>query len=416
MRLATRLTSVVRTPGEPVLDLARAEVAKAEAGGSHVLRWGIVASDDRTFTLELATAEDAGPARQVARSVDPAGGTPGTHVAMVVPTGVGAEVGGFIGDAGPWSRVLESVADTVIVHPNVVNAADFYTGGDRSLYVDGLTLDEFFAGRVRLASRPRPPRVGVVLDQLPPPLHRRLVNAVNAMRTVGGVDIVAYAACPEKVRVRTERSAVGHFVGTVDNPEGLFAAVESVVGAGAEVIAVVSAITGAGSEAVFAHYDGHGPNPVGAIEALISRAVTWQTGLPCAHAPAFVEGVGQRDEIIDPRAAAEVASGTGLPCVLQGLRFTPSVAAGIGVADLTAVIVPFSCAGGAPAIAAADFGVPLVAVRGNATTVGIGADALGLPSTVVVESYAEAVAYVAAQRAGVSWAALSRPTDLVIEF
>ena len=210
--------------------------------------------------------------------------------------------------------------------------------------------------------------------------------------------------------MRAERSAVGHFIGTVDNPEVLFAAMDSVVRAGAEVVAVVSAIAGPGSEAVYAHYDGHGPNPVGAIEALISRAVTWQTGLPCAHAPAYVEGVGQRDEVIDPRAAAEVASGTGLPCVLQGLRFTPLVAAGIGVADLTAVIVPFSCAGGPPAIAAADFGVPLVAVRGNATTVGIGADVLALPSTVVVASYADAVAYVAAQRAGVSWAALSHPT------
>jgi hypothetical protein len=335
---------------------------------------------------------------------------------MVVPTGVGADVGGFIGDAGPWSRVLESVADTVIVHPNVVNAADFYTGGDRSLYVDGLTLDAFFAGRVRLARRPRQPRVGVVLDALEPTLERTLKNAINAMRTVGGVDIVAHATCAEKVRVRTERSNVGHFVGTVDNPEVLFTAVDSVVQQGAEAIAVVTAITGAGDEAVYAHYDGQGPNPVGAIEALVSRAITWQTGLPCAHAPAFVEGIGQRDDVIDPRAAAEVASGSGLPCVLQGLRYAPLATQGLGVADLTAVIVPFSCAGGAPAIAAADFGVPLVAVRGNATTVGMNADALGLRETVVVDSYADAVAYVAAQRAGVSWAALSRPTDFVPGF
>lgn len=38
---------------------------------------------------------------------------------LVVPTGVGAAVGGFAGDALPVARALGAVADCVISHPNV---------------------------------------------------------------------------------------------------------------------------------------------------------------------------------------------------------------------------------------------------------------------------------------------------------
>ena len=411
MRLRTALIEVALEPGRSPLDA----LSRGTPEGQVILRWGLVRATEHSVLLELAIAEgdDATGARPL-----PTGAAPpatGTHVAMVVPTGVGAEIGGFIGDAGPWARVFESVADSVIVHPNVVNAADFYTGGERSAVVDGLTLDDFFAGRWRLAPG-RPPRVGLVLDDLDPALSARLLNAANAMSAAGGVELVGYARTAEKVKVSAEPSPVGHFVGAVDNPEVLFAAVAAVRAAGAEAIAVVTAISGVREADLRGHYAGHGPNPVGAIEALISRAVTWRTGLPCAHAPAFVDGLGEAaDEIVDPRAAAEVASGTGLPCVLQGMRRTPRAVAsgGLGVADLAAIVVPYDCAGGAPALAARDNGVPLVAVRANRCAVGVSADTLGLPGTVVVEDYAQAVAYVAALRAKVSWPALTAPSHRI---
>lgn len=39
---------------------------------------------------------------------------------LIVPTGVGASIGGFAGDALPVARTLASVADCVISHPNVI--------------------------------------------------------------------------------------------------------------------------------------------------------------------------------------------------------------------------------------------------------------------------------------------------------
>lgn len=39
---------------------------------------------------------------------------------MIVPTGTGAAIGGFAGDALPVARALSSVVDCLITHPNVM--------------------------------------------------------------------------------------------------------------------------------------------------------------------------------------------------------------------------------------------------------------------------------------------------------
>lgn len=39
---------------------------------------------------------------------------------MIVPTGIGASIGGFAGDALPIARALASVVDCLISHPNVL--------------------------------------------------------------------------------------------------------------------------------------------------------------------------------------------------------------------------------------------------------------------------------------------------------
>lgn len=39
---------------------------------------------------------------------------------MIVPTGVGAAIGGYAGDALPVARALASVVDCLISHPNVI--------------------------------------------------------------------------------------------------------------------------------------------------------------------------------------------------------------------------------------------------------------------------------------------------------
>ncbi|KAJ1425425.1 hypothetical protein SESBI_11139 [Sesbania bispinosa] len=38
---------------------------------------------------------------------------------MIVPTGIGAAIGGYAGDALPVARALSTVVDCLITHPNV---------------------------------------------------------------------------------------------------------------------------------------------------------------------------------------------------------------------------------------------------------------------------------------------------------
>src|ERR1044072_7257870 len=102
--------------------------------------------------------------------------------AMIIPTGVGASIGGFGGDAMVYLNLLASVTDVLITHPNVANAAMFQKLPDNALYVEGYGLDRFMQGAWGL--RPaRRNRVGVVFDASMQDDMRTLhINTVNAVR------------------------------------------------------------------------------------------------------------------------------------------------------------------------------------------------------------------------------------------
>lgn len=397
-----------------IFNQAVAHVARLETETTRVLRWAILELRGGVARVEVATVSGVTVATPGLGNVDwPIAPTPAAsleannfYVSLVVPTGVGASQGGFIGDAGPLARAMAVLADVVVVHPNVVTAADFYAGHGNVLYAEGFALDRFFLGAGRL--QPRSAQIGVVLDVLDDGVHVDQINACNAARTVAGLELVGVVVCDQKVEASVARSDFGHFLGRVLNADVLFDAVDTLVRSGADAIAVVTDIGGFGEQDLASHYRGLGPNPVGALEALISRAVSWYSGLPCAHAPAFTNGVGNATHVTDPRVAAEVSSGTGLPSVLLGLsraaRIGPS---GLGVKDLSAIVVPFDCAGGIPSLAAQRWAVPLVAVRSNRTAVGAPATSLGIDQLVVVDNYREALGLLACLKAGVSWNSVS---------
>ena len=104
------------------------------------------------------------PPNQPASSSHPFGYT----AVLVVPTGVGAAIGGYAGDALPVARGLASVADTLVTHPNVMNGASLYWPQDNILYTEGYALDEFAGGRWGLrpfAGGSGGHRIGLVLDR-----------------------------------------------------------------------------------------------------------------------------------------------------------------------------------------------------------------------------------------------------------
>ncbi len=107
-------------------------------------------------------------------------------VAHIIPTGVKADIGGYVGDATPATNVIASIADKVISHPNVVNGVVLNLARKNVLYVEGYALDMFFKGEAELKEVERN-RIGVVLDKgIEEDGYNLAVNTVNALRTVGG--------------------------------------------------------------------------------------------------------------------------------------------------------------------------------------------------------------------------------------
>ena len=349
--------------------------------------------------------------------------TPEFTAVQLVPTGVGAAIGGFAGDGGPATRVLAAVVDRLVTHPNAVNGADLLGLPPNALYVEGHALDAWLAGRVAL--RPvRGHRVGLLVDRavegMPEGTLPALLNAAEAVRAVHGVPMAGWAMSPRPLGAALAWGAQGQSTGSLRDPAALLAGARTLLAAGATAIAVAASL-GALDAAAEAAYDaGQAVDPIGGLEAILSHLLVAELGVPAAHAPLWpYEAVTPHP--VDPRAAAEHLGHTFLPCVLLGLQRHPALvpAAEAAPGDLPpagadAVVAPAGCLGGPGVIAARDRGIPVIAVAENATALRVDAAALGWagdPGVIAAGSYLEAAGILAAMRAGVDWRACRRPFE-----
>jgi hypothetical protein len=334
------------------------------------------------------------------------------NVALVIPTGVGAEFGGYAGDAGPVVKLFSGIAERLLVHPNVVNAASLFAGGPPCWYVEGGLLDAFMTGRLALTP-PHARRVGLLLDRALAPDRAavdHLMTAADAVRAVHGVRMVGAAWTPRPVGARVSWHPSGASWGELPDPDALLEGARSLLEAGAEAIAVVTRMPELDPIAVEAYLAGQGADPIGGIEALISRVLTLGLGVPAAHAP--YEGPDGAERV-DPRVAAEHVGYTYLPCILQGLAWCPApVPTGTGgafhVEALDALVVPSGCLGGPAVLACLERGIPVVAVDSPVRVNGPASGALR-GEIVRVTSHLEAAGVLVALRAGLALDTLRRP-------
>ena len=108
---------------------------------------------------------------------------------LLIPTGIGCDVGGYAGDALPSARLLAAASGCLITHPNVMNGAALYWSDPRIHYVEGSSLDRFAAGELLL--RPvRRQRLGLLLDAgIEPELRQRHLQVADGCRATLGLDI-----------------------------------------------------------------------------------------------------------------------------------------------------------------------------------------------------------------------------------
>ena len=103
---------------------------------------------------------------------------------FIVPTGIGAEIGGHSGDATPAAKLVASVCDKLIIHPNVVNASDINEQTENMLYVEGSILDRFLQGQIGL-KEVHQNRILLAVNKVTPDI----INAVSAARVTIGANI-----------------------------------------------------------------------------------------------------------------------------------------------------------------------------------------------------------------------------------
>ena len=344
---------------------------------------------------------------------------------LIVPTGVGAEIGGHAGDATPVASLLASVSDSLITHPNVVNASDIIDLPQNALYVEGSVLTRLLMGTVGLLPVRRN-RILVVLDSHEDQVFMNAaINAVNAARVsygLSGVDILEIDPC---FVMDSSFTSSGRATGRVHNLDLLTNELKKRVSYYDAVALSSRIIVPENYHTEYFELGGDMVNPWGGVEALLTHAVSTVYNVPSAHSPMMeTQDIANMDPgIVDPRMAAEAISLTFLQCILKGLKSSPRILtdtssithrSALTAEDISCVVIPDGCLG-LPTLAALSQGIPVIAVRENKTLMSNDLGQLPwMPGQLnIVDSYLEAAGVIGALKAGIDPMSVKRPIESV---
>ena len=348
------------------------------------------------------------------------------NVAMLIPTGIGAAIGGHAGDATPVAQLMASVCDHLVIHPNVVNASDINEMPANALYVEGSVLCRLIMGTVGI----QPVRANQVLVLLHPHPDRVFtdlaVNAVNAARSSYGLNCPRVIEMDRPLAMSPDYTGSERAAGSVEGFENLYYLLDKYRGE-YDAIAIASVIS------TPLHYysdyfwsDGDMVNPWGGVESMLTHTISSMYDLPSAHAP-MLESQAVLDietGVVDPRMAAEVISVSFLQSVLKGLQRSPKIIRdpeamrdpGVLTArDISCLVIPDGCLG-LPTFAALEQGIPVVAVRENTNLMKNDLELLPWASGQlhIVDNYWEAAGVLSAIRTGIEPSAARRPLRSIL--
>ena len=348
------------------------------------------------------------------------------NAVLLVPTGIGAEIGGHAGDATPVATLLASVCDTLVTHPNVVNASDIIDMPANALYVEGSVISRLLMGTLGL-QKVRNNRLLVVVGAHEDELFiNAAINSVNAARSTYGL------SCPRVVRLESglemssSYTASGRAAGSVTGVDGLFEVMDQ-YRRDYDAIAITSLI----AVPLSYHQDyfesqGNMVNPWGGVEAMLTHAVSTLYDVPSAHSPMLeTQEIANSDPgIVDPRMAAEAVSLALLQCILKGLQRSPRIVNDsvemqhqdvLTAEDIDCLVIPDKCIG-LPTLAALEQGIQVVAVRENTNLMNNDLTQLGWAEGQlhIVDNYWEAAGVMAALRSGIDPLSVRRPISSAI--
>lgn len=329
---------------------------------------------------------------------------------MIIPTGIGCEIGGHAGDATPAARLLAECVDLLIIHPNVVNASTHNEMTANMRYVEGSMLDRFLHDDFGL----REVTSNRILVAVNKPVRPETVNAVSASRVTLGCDATI-------MELDTPLTMEGFIIN--NKAQGTHSGINDLVkqlnhydpeGDKFDALAIISLIDVPRDVAKYYWHNG-GVNPWGGIEAIVSRAIAEKILKPVAHAPIQPIEVkkecadGEYEFICDPRVAPEIIAECFLHCILKGLHRAPRIhwhhraGDGLRVQDIDVMISPMCW--GTPHEACVEQKIPIIFVRENTTIY----KHTYPKDTIFVNNYIEAAGLLAAMQSGVDPLSVQRP-------
>ena len=314
-------------------------------------------------------------------------------IAFVVPTGVGASIGGYAGDASNYAKKFSDDFN-VMVNPNVVNAACFSGICKNMLYTEGWSLSQFIKGNIFLKPSEHN-KIGIIFDKgISKGILNVHINTINAVKTVYGINIIGYEITSEACGIEFYKTESGISSGSVINNKTLLKAGKKLIEKGAEAIAVVCAFNEPPEDN---YINGADVDIVGGVEAVISHYLTRELLVPVVHSPAF-EDITITKELVDAKCSAEYITPTFLPCLLIGLNNAPLISNKKGEQYLSkdklkALIMPYNTLGSSIVTDALQNGIEVIAIKENKTVLNITKEILKNNDIMEKETYESCYKY-----------------------
>ena len=391
------------------------------------IRYAVTKSNDKYYSCELGVVTDS-TIEQSQRATGlfafrprPLESENSFNVVLLVPTGIGAEIGGHAGDATAVARLIAECCDRLVLHPNVVNASDINELPNNALYVEGSIVTRLLMGTIGV-QQARANRILVVLDDhMDKHFVDAAVNSVSAARATYGLDCPHVICLNPPIRMFAEYSISGTAVGRVENIDHCIQVLRDYMD-DYDAVALSSVIRVPQEYHLdYFRREGDMVNPWGGVEAMLTHAISSLLNVPTAHSPMFESKKIENLEVgrIEPRMAAEAVSLAFLQCILKGLHKSPKIiqdeslflrADVLSAEDVSCLVIPDGCLG-LPTIAALEQGIKVISVRENRNL--MKNDLTRLPwrkgQFIQVENYLEAVGVISALKAGVTLESVRRP-------
>ncbi len=311
-------------------------------------------------------------------------------IALSIPTGIGADIGGYAGDFGYIAREFSKYF-YCIVNPNAVNGGILSAMNYDMGYLEGYLFDELLKGEISIT--PKKPyetnKIGVIFDcAIKEDILNVHINTLSALKMVQGIETIGIENTKKPVGVEINIEN-GISTGSIENPNEILECANKLIKKGAQAIALICHF---GEDSEDADYsNAQGIDPIGGVEAVLSHLITKEFNIPCAHAPAFLD-IDISTKIEHPKVSSELISSTYLPCIMQGLSIAPDIYTNnkgkIKNKDIEYLIVPYDAIGSPAVLSSVQEGVKLVTVK-NKTVLDVTPEKLKIKPYRIFESYTQ---------------------------